>query len=84
MRQSAIALVGAFIEQNVDYVKRDRSASDDYAGGHSSPENVGAGKLPDSQQRREDRYEYAGARRPEGERPNSMGIEIAPSLRTLW
>ena len=67
------------VEEYVDYVKSYGSATDHYAGSHSPPENVGAGKLPNGQERGNYGNEDAGAGRPERDGPYCVRIEIASS-----
>ncbi len=59
-------LVGSFSEEDIDPVEGDCAAAYHHASGNGSPENVGARKLPNRQQRRQDGDENAQAGDPEG------------------
>ena len=67
------------VEEYVDYVKSYGSATDHDAGSHGPPENVGPGKLPNSEERGNYSNEDACAGRPERDGPYCVRIEIASS-----
>ena len=72
--------VGAFVEEDVNYIKGHGPTADNHASGHGTPERIGSRKLPDRQQRGDYRHQNAGAGCPKGNRSNSVRIEIASSL----
>lgn len=74
-------LVSALVKKNVDYIKRHRTAADYHTCGHSAPKNIGAGKLPDGEERGHDSDQDAGARRPKRNSSHGVRIEITSSLR---
>jgi hypothetical protein len=78
----ACQLIGVFVEEYVDYVESYRSATDNNAGSHGSPENVSSGELPNGEERSNNRYQDAGAGRPERDRAYGVRIEIASPRRS--
>ena len=49
LRLTDLVLLRCFAEEDVDPVERNRAAPDHEASGDGPPENVGPGKLPDSE-----------------------------------
>jgi len=64
-------------EEHVHPIERHRAAADYRTRRDRAPQDVGAGELPDCQQRGQHRDKYAGAGNPEGDASDQAGIEIA-------
>ena len=67
----------AVTEERVDPRERDRTTANHDTRRHRAPQDVRAGEFPDRQQTGRDRHEDAQARRPEGKRPDHLGVQEA-------
>lgn len=79
-------LLRGLAEENVNPIEGYGTASDNRTGCHRTPENIGARKLPNSEERGKDRYQDADAGYPKGEAPNHLRIQEAslfPALRVF-
>ncbi len=86
-QEARVTLVRGFAEESINPVERDGAAADDCTRGYRAPEDIGAGKFPDGEERREDGHEYAQAGYPEGDTSDHGWIQkpalLAGCLRVL-
>ena len=73
------ALFQGIAEEDINPVEGDGTAADDCAGGYRAPQNVGAGEVPNCEQRRKHSHQDAETRNPEGEASDQARIQKAAS-----